>query len=229
MKNKKITLTIVLLILVILLAINGLFFGFKKLITLVNTSHNLTLAIDADTKDTQAGGLIKKLLADTTSVRNEILKHTILGEKAIPASVEEIESYAFDLGLPIQITTISLLSEKDKKKDTAAKPKEEAPAPTGAENKDEPVESKPLILDIESNGDFEKLHNLLKTIESSPYIVSVPKYSLKQVRILTDPVTKRTSIVPIISNQNQALIPKDQQGIISWALVMRVELYPYES
>lgn len=224
MKNKN-TIRIIIGFLLVLGALAYSVFVLKNLKSILLTKSNLEQEIEKATKDTQTGGYIKKMLTDTQSVKGEFIKHTIKGERDIPRAIETIESYAFNLGLPIDISTISVLEEKPEIEVVKTSPVEDTAAKSAPVA---PVVEKdiPLVLDISSYGDFKNISAFVHAVESSPYVVVVPKFALRQVRVYKDPVSGRTSMLPVLTSAPSGGV--EIKGFLAWSLSMRLELYPYE-
>ncbi len=160
-------------------AILAICFGITILRKYSSKSYVLSKSTQNILKEKEEASKTRTLIASSEQNIAELAKHNITRQEEVPLIVENLESYADSLGLPLTINTINVGADQKAKTST----KEDAAT------KDAPLarkQTKELTIELTSNGSFGNLLKLIKLFENGDYILKIPQFSLKQV-IMSDP------------------------------------------
>ncbi|OGI76547.1 hypothetical protein A3C57_00505 [Candidatus Nomurabacteria bacterium RIFCSPHIGHO2_02_FULL_33_12] len=209
--NIKLITALALLIATIL----AIFFGIKFLRNSASKSFLLEQSIKNTTNEVINSSEIEQLIFINNVYFEELKSHTINTQNDVPPLVESIETYANMLGLTIKIDSISFPEIKVKKGTKAPLKVEIVPV-------DAPLALKPLYIDINVRGDFDKLINFIKVMENSNYLTQIPTYSLKKVVIDNSVIGRNANIIPVSADTIISL-----QDKVTWVLNARIVIYTH--
>lgn len=187
MNKKNIKLHLALSSFLLIFVIAAVFFSLKilnnytsKIFVLNKTILNIKNEFSNENK-------IKSELENYSFAIESINSHIITKEDDVPKIIENIEGVGGKLGLDVKIDNISIPVSQANKAGAAASPNDienSKKTATGEVATSIPKNlAKPILIDLTTTGDFEKLFKFMYLLENDEYIMNIQSYKLEQVYI----------------------------------------------
>ncbi len=215
MKSNNSTSKILIGVVIFLITIAAIIFGFFVLRHYYSKSYVLTASIKNLNEERDNSSKSKEVFLENKSAIDILNSHTITSESQIPLLVESLEAYALDLEISVDIKTITL--EQKSKVAKVLEPTSTTPDTKNLASEDTTVKKevgRNIIIETASNGDFDKLLKLLQLFENGDYLANVDSYSLRQVMVLEPTRSDGEPIYRDIRGNEE--IPED--AILTWSL-----------
>jgi len=184
-KNTKIHL--VLSILLFVFVCGAIFFSLKILNSFTSKIYVLNKTILNIKSESENEAKIKSELENYAAAIESVDNHIITKENDVPKIIENIESLGNKLGLDIKIDNISIPGAQPGKAGSPATTDDiensKKNSITGVVNSIPKNPSKPIIVDMATNGSFDKLFKFMYLIENNDYIMNIQSYKIEQVYV----------------------------------------------